>query len=852
MRISLHENTLEKYITILTRNLRSYHGKAYRAYRKAANEIDELYETGNCDFNGIRDILLANGLTDSPNSYLTEDYLTQEELLQEKSLFGSMEGQVKKTLKAIDKQIKEFESVIPTIKAESEKLTNSIGGEEAFSKAIAAYSSDALKKVVQAKASIELAAGLATVEEELKHAREILTDKDYLAFCKKVDDNTKLFGGSKGKLTAKDKDGKEIDVTSKTAGKVVDKSKESNLNKKDTNNADEAKNESILNEEDVTEGLEDFKKKSEELGQALANAGQITEMLQNDPEMKKVAQAANIKFNSVLGVLAITGGVCKLLGNVVPGLGLIGTALASGSVLARTGKSVTKTIQNPNMSISQKILTIAPSVAASVFATVGLGNAAKALTGASAVGAGIAAGLETGSGDSDTGSNSVDTNAEDTSTDDADTNVDTSTDDDTSSNDTEEETSEDDTDEEELGEPTIENSIAAQAKAKVGDILQRDDGTKVKLNQGDIDWAKKIVKEEPDMAEATVDETSDIDNPVFDTDEHPESSEVEDTDSDTDANEKPVEDTSNEEENSEEDSNDSEDSEESNSEPDEDSEEELVIGGVKFQDIVKTASKDKEEYYKLEDGSIVTRRGPGIIIVDPNGKDYKMFDLNGKLICDNGKNLATGNTANWVRAQIHNVKDDMNAGIYDADNSNVVNFDSESTESNANDTANDDTSTESDSSAEETTPEETDKDELTDKEDIKDAQAEIEDTDTDTSIDVRSGNAFEGSDADRAAYFKAYEKGYGQYSNPMRLSGAHEGERLITLEDDAGTVYYCKYKDGDSIDPKSIQVFLADGRKLIDGGVIKKNDDFFKGVNKGAFWSSIKSSVNDASTRYTI
>lgn len=91
MRINLHENTLEKYITILTRNLRSYHGKAYQAYRKAADEIDELYETGNCDFNIIRDILLANGLTDNPNNYLTEDYLTQEELLQEKSLFGSEE-----------------------------------------------------------------------------------------------------------------------------------------------------------------------------------------------------------------------------------------------------------------------------------------------------------------------------------------------------------------------------------------------------------------------------------------------------------------------------------------------------------------------------------------------------------------------------------------------------------------------------------------------------------------------------------------------------------------------------------------------------------------------------------------
>lgn len=752
MRINLHENTLEKYITILTRNLRSHHGKIYRAYRKAADEIDELYETGNCDFNGIRDILLANGLTDNPNNYLTEDYLTQDELLQEKSLFGSMEGQVKKTLKAIDKQIKEFESVIPTIKAESEKLTNSIGGEEAFGKAIASYSTDALKKIVQAKASVELAAGLATVEEELKHAREILTDKDYLAFCKKVDDNTKLFGGSKGKLTAKDKDGKEIDVTSKTVGKVVDKSKEGNLNKKDANNTDEeAKNESILNEEDVTEGLEDFKKKSEELGQALANAGQITEMLQNDPEMKKAAQAANIKFNSVLGVLAITGGVCKLLGNVVPGLGLIGTALASGSVLARTGKSVTKTIQNPNMSISQKILTIAPSVAASAFAVAGLGNVAKTLTGASAVGAGIATGLETDSANSDTGSNdadtsSEDTNVEDTSTTDTDTSDNTSTDD-ASSNDTEEETSKDDTDkasEEEFGEPTIENSIAAQAKAKVGDILQRDDGTKVKLNQGDIDWAKKIVKDEPDMAEATVEETNDIDNPIFNTEEHPENSEVENTDSDTDANEESAEDTSNEEEeNSEEESNDSKDSEESNSESAEDSE------------------------------------------------------------------------------------DTANGG------------------------------TPSESSTEDKTPEEsTEAEELGSKEDIAEVQDEIEDDSSDVSI--RDGDAFKRSDADRAAIFKKYTKMYFEdeknpyynIKNPIRLHGACEGEYLSRIQFQDDTQCFIKYADAE--DPRSIQVFTEDGKILIDGGIVSKNAEFLQGVNKKAFWKTIKNYVEDVDSCLSI
>lgn len=38
---------------------------------------------------------------------------------------------------------------------------------------------------------------------------------------------------------------------------------------------------------------------------------------------------------------------------------------------------------------------------------------------------------------------------------------------------------------------TCENSIEAQAKAKPGDVLQRKDGTKVKLTQGDITWAQQ-------------------------------------------------------------------------------------------------------------------------------------------------------------------------------------------------------------------------------------------------------------------------------------------------------------------------------------------------------------------------
>lgn len=64
----LNENTLEKYITTLTKNLRAYRGKSYR---KAADEIDELYERGECcNFECLRDILIANGLSTDLNKFI--------------------------------------------------------------------------------------------------------------------------------------------------------------------------------------------------------------------------------------------------------------------------------------------------------------------------------------------------------------------------------------------------------------------------------------------------------------------------------------------------------------------------------------------------------------------------------------------------------------------------------------------------------------------------------------------------------------------------------------------------------------------------------------------------------------
>ena len=66
----LNENTLEKYITTLMKNLRAYRGKSYR---KAADEIDELYERGECcNFECLRDILIANGLPADLNKFTKE------------------------------------------------------------------------------------------------------------------------------------------------------------------------------------------------------------------------------------------------------------------------------------------------------------------------------------------------------------------------------------------------------------------------------------------------------------------------------------------------------------------------------------------------------------------------------------------------------------------------------------------------------------------------------------------------------------------------------------------------------------------------------------------------------------
>lgn len=467
------------------------------------------------------------------SQYLLETFGKYQKL-DEKSLFKSMDSQLNKTMKAIKKQIAEFDKAKETIEEEKKKLLDEIGGEKAFDKPVFSYSAAKLKKVSNAKAAVELLLGIETVRASLEEAEKILTDDFFISFCKKIDDNTTLFGKSKGKLTANGKD-----LTSKNV-KIVDKDKKANL---DTHKLHKKarKEETVLNEddpEDVSKDYKKFQKQMDKLSLTLANAGQITEMLQSDPEMQRVAKESNVKFNSVLGVLAIAGMVLRMI--PTPPTQLAGRLMTSGSMLTRAAPAIVKTAKSSNLSVTQKLLRMSPAIASAVMASFGLGAVAKALSAnlenvdslEDVVDTDTVEDTDVDNEVSDEGSDeeTLDVSDDEDNEPDSDTDEETDIEADTDEEPDIEDNSEIDT-EDDLGEPTIENSIAAQAAAKVGDILQRNDGTKVRLTQGDIDWAKNIVKEEPDIGEATVEETDDIDNPVFDAEEHPEI-EVEDTDTD--------------------------------------------------------------------------------------------------------------------------------------------------------------------------------------------------------------------------------------------------------------------------------------------------------------------------------
>lgn len=466
----------------------------YLQYNKNCTHLNSLLEeyATNCNYRNFWEGL------DKSNPRMISQYLTETfgGKLDEKSLFNSMDSQLKKAMKAVRKQIEEFSSVKDSIEAESKKLLDAIGGEKAFEKKVLSFNAEDLKKVSKAKSAIELLIGLETVKSSLEDAEKILTDDFFINFCKSIDANTTLFGKSKRKLTANGKD-----LTSKSV-KLIDRDKQADLDThKLHRKAHNKKEEDVLNESDPVDVSKDYKKfqnQMEQLSIALANAGQITEMLQADPEMQRIAKEKDVKFNTIAGVLALAGVVLRFI-PFAP-TQIVGTALTSGAMLSRSAKTISKTVKSPNLSIAQKILRIAPAAASIALASLGLSNIPKYLH---------------------TSTEAVDDVNDVVDTEDANIS------DDADSIETSDETPVDD-----LEEPTIENSIAAQAAAKVGDILKRADGTKVKLTQGDINWARQLINDaesgKADTGNAEIDdqdigeaEVEDIeDNPVLDDESH--------------------------------------------------------------------------------------------------------------------------------------------------------------------------------------------------------------------------------------------------------------------------------------------------------------------------------------------
>ena len=408
--------------------------------------------------------------------------------LNEKKLWGSLESQNKKALKSIEDQLKTFTKALEKVKGKGEEiLLDADLSEEDLDHPIKSFKADALKKIAKAQAAIELENALKSTKTQLEKARGILSDPKYKEICKEIDDNTGLFGGSKGKLKAKGDDGEEIDVTSKTVGKVV---KEETLNEFNFKKKEK---------KDVTEDLEYFKKKTKELSKYVEAAATVMELLEKDPDMKKVTDEFGMKFDGVLGKMAAVGMVLKLAGGLgVPGVGLIGTALASGSVITRNGKGILKTLKG-NGSFAQKLWDIAPKVAGMYFAASGLKNTMGNI------------------------SNIVDT--EEVPDEELDDEEDLDDEDSEELDDGDEEDLGDDSEDDEIPEEGPEEDeeeyvkdIQGQADAEPGDIFKREDGTKIKLTAADIKWAKKILKQEPDMGEATAEDTEDMSdpNPVLD------------------------------------------------------------------------------------------------------------------------------------------------------------------------------------------------------------------------------------------------------------------------------------------------------------------------------------------------
>lgn len=465
-----------------------------------------------------------------------------EERLDEKALFGSLDKQLKKLEKEATKAKQSAEDINNKLQNTIDEAESMVGNKNLSRISIYSLKDGSgkidMKKVQKVADALDAKAVMAALQihiKETENALNVLNNSDFQRICKQIDDNTNILGGDRGKLVVKGfKNQFGQDVTKGLTSKSV---------KKDFMGGKKLGEDKLQEKDRVelskSEFEKDFVKPVTKLSGSLQTIAAIEELLKKDETVQRVVKSQKITLKTVLTISMIAGTVLKVIGTVlpVPFVGAVGQLIASGTLLTKGGTGVVKNlkdIKNPNIPLPKKLLMIGGNTALMVFGSLGMKDAiqdfgaelqATGVLGAEEVAqanesADSASGEEepshassntTASEEMQKGKKyaaAVEKKAAETSNSNADDDVPLKGVEKNfvAGSNTSQLTNE---------EPTIENSIEAQANAKPGDIIERSDGTKWKLTKGDIDWAKSQIKEEPDIGEAPADDP-DLENPLFD------------------------------------------------------------------------------------------------------------------------------------------------------------------------------------------------------------------------------------------------------------------------------------------------------------------------------------------------
>lgn len=326
-------------------------------YRSNVRE-DDFEGFGEAELDSDFESMMNSLIEDSNSSYS----LTEAVRLDEKAFIGSMKSKRESAIKEIESALKKNEDTYAKLEAEKEELERKGEfSEDALQKSVGEFSSNALKALADFKIVAELYAAVGGVVEGLKEARSILGDKEYIKFCNEIDDNTGLFGGSKGKLKANGED-----LTSGKAGKAFKKKKEA----VELNEWNPFKKKKKEEPKDVTEQYEKFVQDTEKVTRILVECQAVDEMLKNDPEYKKAMSSRKMKLMLGLGAVSAVAGIVATAGAaglVGSGVATAAAAIAKGAVIARLGTSVVSTMNNKNLSLGKRMLLVAPLIMSIAF-----------------------------------------------------------------------------------------------------------------------------------------------------------------------------------------------------------------------------------------------------------------------------------------------------------------------------------------------------------------------------------------------------------------------------------------------------------------------------------------------------